>query len=65
MTNNRPKVALEGQYSMTDAAILLDVDRKTIYRWRQMGYLKTKQHRHNSRPFILGREILKIFDAIA
>ena len=62
MTNSRPHVTLDGQYSMTEAAALLKVDRKTIYRWRKMGYLKTKTHRHNKLPFVLGREILRLFD---
>ena len=62
MTNSRPHVALDGQYSMTEAAALLKVDRKTIYRWRECGYLKTKMHRYNKRPFILGRDILRIYD---
>jgi len=62
MITSRPHVALDGQYSMVDAAHYLGVDRKTIYRWRKCGYLKTKKHRHNNRPFILGRDILKIFD---
>ena len=47
---------------MVEAAHYLGVDRKTIYRWRKCGYLKTKKHRHNNRPFVLGRDILKIFD---
>ena len=63
MTNSRPHVALDGQYSMTEAAAILQVNTKTIYRWRQSGYLKTSKHRYNKRPFVLGREILKIFDA--
>ena len=63
MTNTRPRVALDGQYGMTEVAVLLDVDRSTIYRWRKCGYLKTKKHRHNNRPFVLGRDILRIFDS--
>lgn len=62
MTNNRPHVALDGQYSMTEAAALLKVSRRTIYRWKDCGYLKTKKHRYNNRPFILGRDILRIYD---
>ena len=50
---------------MTEAATLLGVDRKTIYRWRKCGYLKTKIHRFNRRPFILGREILKLYELTA
>ncbi len=62
MTNSRPHVALDGHYSMTEAASLLGVDRKTIWRWRDCGYLKAKKSRINRRPFVLGRDILKIFD---
>lgn len=62
MTNTRPRVALDGQYSMTEAAALLKVDRKTIYRWRTSGYIKTKIHRYTKLPFLEGREILKVFD---
>jgi len=58
----RPHVALDGQYSLTETANLLKKDRKTIYRWRKCGYLKTKTHRYNKRPFVLGREILRIYD---
>lgn len=65
MTTTRPHVALEGRYSLADAARILEVDRKTIYRWRKCGYLKEKKHRFNKRPFILGRDLLRIFDAIA
>ena len=54
---------LDGHYSVTEAAAILGVDRKTIYRYRQNGYMKEKHHRYNKRPFVTGREILKIFDA--
>lgn len=63
MTNTRPRVALDGQYSMTETAALLKIDRKTIYRWRKNGYLTTKLHRYTKMPFITGREILKVYDA--
>lgn len=62
MVNSKPRVALDGQYSMSEAASLLGVNRKTIYRWRKCGYLKTKMHRYNKRPFIVGREIVKLFE---
>lgn len=46
---------------MTEAAFLLDVDRRTIYRWRKMGYIKTKKYRHCGREYIMGRELVKFF----
>ena len=48
---------------MTETANLLEVDRRTIYRWRKSGYLKDKPYRHCSKRYITGREILKIFNA--
>ena len=62
MTTRRPRVALDGHYSMAETASILDVDRKTIYRWRQLGYLRTRHYRHNKLPFVLGREIVRLYD---
>lgn len=65
MTNTRPKVALDGQYNFEEAAQLLGVDRRTIYRWRKQGYLpETKRRRVNRRAYILGRHILRVYDAL-
>lgn len=63
MTNTRPNVVLEGHYSMTEASSLLGVDRKTIYRWRKCGYLKTRSYRHSKMPYVLGRDLTRIYDA--
>lgn len=63
MTNKKPSVTLDGHYSMVEAAKLLGVDRRTIYRWRKSGYLKTRTYRYSVRPFIIGREIIKIFSS--
>jgi len=61
----RPNVALEGHYSFTEAGILLGKDRKTIYRWRKLGYLpETKSRRFNRKSYILGKHILRAFDAL-
>lgn len=66
MTNTRPHVALEGHYSFEEAAVLLGVDRRTIYRWRKMGYLpETKPRRVNRRSYILGKHIARAFDALS
>ena len=63
MATIRPHIAVDGKYSMTEAAALLGKDRKTIYRWRKLGLLKTKFHRYNKMPFIFGREILRFYDS--
>lgn len=65
MTNIRPRVSPEGRYSFQDAADLLGVDRSTIYRWRKLGYLpQTAPRKVNRRPTILGKHILRVFDAM-
>lgn len=65
MTNTRPHVAVDGHYNYEEAAILLGVDRRTIYRWRKMGYLpETKPRKINRRSYILGKYILRVFDAM-
>lgn len=61
----KPKVVLDGHYSFADAAALLNKDPKTIYRWRRMGYLpETKSRRQGGRGYILGRHILRAFEAL-
>ena len=56
---------MDGQYSFAEAALLLGVDRKTIYRWRKQGYLpETKPRRINRRSYILGKYIVRAFDAL-
>jgi len=65
MTNTRPRVSPEGRYSFEEAAELLGVCRMTIYRWRKMGYLpETAPRRVNRRPSILGKHILRVYDAM-
>lgn len=65
MTHVRPKVSPEGRYSFAEAAEILEVDPKTIYRWRKLGYLpQTAPRKVNRRPCILGKHILRVFDAV-
>lgn len=63
MTNTRPRVVLDGHYSITETASLLQVHPRTIQRWVNSGYMKKKTYRHSKRPFIQGFEIIKIFNA--
>lgn len=62
---NKPHVALDGHYSFAEAAELLGKDPRTIYRWRKMGYLPdTKPRKANRRGYILGKHILRAFEAL-
>ena len=61
----RPHIVLDAHYSFTEAAELLDVDRKTIYRWRKLGYLPvTRPRMVNHRCYVLGKHILRVWDAM-
>ena len=61
----RPHVSLDGHYSFAEAAELLGVDPRTIYRWRKLGYLpETRSRRFNKRSYILGKHILRAFEAL-
>ena len=65
MTNTRPNISPEGRYSFTEAAEILGVNPKTIYRWRKLGYLpETAPRKVNRRACILGKHILRIYDAV-
>lgn len=65
MTHTRPRVAQDGRYSFTEAADLLGVDRRTIYRWRKLGYLpETAPRKVNRRSYVLGKYILRAYDAM-
>ena len=61
----RPHVVLDGHYTFCEAAELLGRDRRTIYRWRKMGYLpETKSRRFNRKGYILGKHILRAFEVL-
>lgn len=61
----KPNVALEGHYSYAEAAFLLGKDPRTIYRWRKMGYLpETRPRKGGRKAYVLGRYILRAYDAL-
>lgn len=62
--STRPRIPLDGHYTFVEAAALLGKDRRTIYRWRKMGYLPETRSRLMSKGFILGKHILKAYDAL-
>lgn len=64
MTNTRPNVAKNGLYNFKQTAILLEVDRRTIYRWRKLGYLPETKSALFGSNYILGKHILRVFDVL-
>lgn len=65
MTNTRPNIRPNDTFLFTEVATLLGVDRKTIYRWRKLGYLPvTRPRMVNRRSYVLGKHILRVWDAM-
>lgn len=61
MTNLPPKVTANGKYNQTEAAALLEIDRKTVYRYIKSGLLKAHKGR-SGRLFLLGADITRCWN---
>lgn len=57
MTNEEPKVADAGRYTMTETCKVLGIHRNTLRRWVQAGKMKVKFRRIDNRKVIDGAEI--------
>ena len=57
MTNEEPKVADAGRYTMTETCKVLGIHRNTLCRWLQAGKMKVKFRRIDNRKVIEGAEI--------
>nr|DAI80614.1 MAG TPA: helix-turn-helix domain protein [Caudoviricetes sp.]DAT49933.1 MAG TPA: helix-turn-helix domain protein [Caudoviricetes sp.] len=57
MTNEEPKVADAGRYTMTETCKALGIHRNTLRRWVQAGKMKVKFRRIDNRKVIDGAEI--------
>jgi excisionase family DNA binding protein len=57
MTNEEPKVADAGRYTMTETCKALGIHRNTLRRWLQAGKMKVKFRRIDNRKVIDGAEI--------
>lgn len=57
MTNEEPKVADAGRYTMTETCKVLGIHRNTLRRWLQAGKMKVKFRRIDKRKVIEGAEI--------
>lgn len=57
MTNEEPKVADAGRYTITETCKALGIHRNTLRRWLQAGKMKVKFRRIDNRKVIEGAEI--------
>ena len=61
MITTRPEVDYKGNYSQSQAAKALGIDRHTVARYVKQGHLKTRVRRFDRKPVIPGSEILKLW----
>lgn len=61
MTNEEPKVADAGRYTMTETCKVLGIHRNTLRRWLQAGKIKVKFRRIDNRKVFEGSEIKKVW----
>lgn len=64
MVNVPPNVPDEGRYSIGEAAIILGINRSTLLRHSELGYIKFGVRRNNARKFYVGREINRYWKAM-
>lgn len=59
-----PDIALNGWYSQTQVARLLDVSYDSVHNWiKQPDGLKAEYSKRTGYPLIKGREIVRFFNA--
>lgn len=63
MTAIEPQVSLTGRYSIGEASAILGINRGTLRRYTDAGYIKCGFRRVSARRFYLGSEILRFWRA--
>ena len=59
MTNEEPKVADTGRYTMTETCKVLGIHRNTLRRRLQAGQIKDKLRRNDNRKLFEGSDMKK------
>ena len=60
MTPERPHIAPNGSYTVTQAAALLQIDRRTLRRYEAAGLVVAHLNRMGKRKYS-GRELIKLW----
>lgn len=63
MTREKPKIGDEALYSITEAAEILRVSRRTLLRHTKMNKISSKIRKCNNRRVFTGREIKRYWGA--
>lgn len=63
MISIKPDIADSARYNIKETAALLKIDRKTLYNHSEQGLIRKRFHRSNNRPFFLGADIKRYWEA--
>ena len=63
ITAIEPQVAVEGRYSICQAAAALGIHRNTLLKYTEAGLIKCGFRRESARKFYLGSEIVRFWKA--
>lgn len=63
MVNNKPEIADSARYGVGETAALLGINRRTLYKHTEEGRIRKRFRRVNNRPFYLGSDIKRYWEA--
>lgn len=61
MTAIIPNVEPKGWYELKEAAAALGVDKSTLCRYQQKGFIRCSHRKHNGRRIYSGSEIIRFW----
>lgn len=56
-------ISMTGQYSVVEAAALLEITRRTLYNYINRGVLRAHTRRGSNRRYFTGRELVRFINA--
>ena len=63
MVSTVPNIRDDARLSLSEAARIMEIDRKTLYKYHKSGKLNVFYRRLNNRPYVLGKDLLKVWYA--
>lgn len=63
ITAIEPQVSLTGRYSIKETSALLGINRNSLRKYTNLGFIKCGFRRQTARKFYLGSEILNFWRA--
>lgn len=62
MRGNKPTAETNKRYTVAQAAALLDVSTRTVQRYIKSGTMRAEYRKSTNKRFVLGQEIVKIWN---